>query len=463
MKRMQALPRQCSCIESVFFFELPQNCSTDVNNGSNSKVTDGKRHHGNIVGAACHTGQDRPSNNSASDDWLVKSLYERVCSGMRDRCSFEDTKLTTTFQLATMSIDADQQQPLCRFLIAHRTKVITCDADLEEELQQLNKRSHKHLMPERHCLTEILGTKMKPQPLRPLGGVVALLGPRFASTRGTEYLVCPPDWEPEDRWLWMMTDCPPLEEEGGQHHLQQRDVPGAHRSDLFFDIAGRKACVGRYATVLIDTRTLDFTDTLALDTDGLHPLPSVMEYLAAAPLITGPTLQWHLLHNYVHRWLTESMMVAMTQREHLYRLSSELLEPDVQDEFAGFLKKVSDFRRTFWWEHLCRHPTAVAFSRFQQYFRLPSLMAQLSAEGADYHQQQRQQLDARLNDLVTFLALISVVLGLLQVSSLHGFDPIYLFVALAFIAAAALVVAIRVRLRTSNGSIFRRQRSGGST
>jgi len=463
---MWVRPEDCGCIESVFFFELKRRDSrgTDI-----STV---------IKRFSDNTDQLTPSNLSSASDWFVKPLYKLTHTGLREvhASGGAKTKPFLRVQLATMSrgeVGGDQRQPpddWCRFLIVHRTKPVSCDQQLEVELQRLYVSSHERPSIKTDASTVHLSWRAtKPADkgpevsicqfdasqdqrdlwkcldaavhCEPLGGVIALLGPRFANRQGTEYLVSPANWGADDRWLWMMTECPPRVVDNCGDHLQQRDTPHAEPSDLFFEIAGRKACVGRYATVLIDTRTLDG--------DVICHLGQSQRPWATAPPTAGPSLQWSLLYGYVHRWLTESLVVAMTQRAVLYRLSSELLNRETRDNFAGFLQELFAFRRTFWWEHLHRHPTAVAFSQFQQYFRLPSLMAQLSSEVEDYYQQEQQKSGARLNDLVTLFAAITVGLGLLQVSSLRGFDAPYFAIALGGIAALlfAFVLVSWIRRR----------------
>lgn len=476
---MWVLPEECGCIESVSFFELKQRASSGPKDSPDGAVDCAPRPvdiAAMMKRLSSDTGQSSPSSPSSAGDWFVEPLYTLTHSGLRDLHASGGTERQPflRIQLATMSrgeVGRDPRHPAddwCRFLIVHRTTPVSCDHQLALELERLYVSSHARPFVTTHASTihlSGLGAKKAEEPrdvvpicefdvspdqlplwqclgaaldCEPLGGVIALLGPRFANPRGTEYLVSPRNWGADDRWLWMMTECPPRVVDNCEDHLQQRDTPYAERSDLFFEIAGRKACVGRYATVVIDTRALD-ADLIRYPGQSWGTSPT------AGPT-AGPSLQWSLLYDYVHRWLTESLVVAMTQRSVLYRLSSQLLDPQTRANFAEFLQEVFEFRRTFWWEHLHRHPTAVAFSRFQQYFRLPSLMTQLSTEVEDYYHQQQQKSDARLNDLVTLFAAITVGLGLLQVSSLRGFDAPYFAIALGGIVALVLASVLIARI-----------------
>jgi len=255
--------------------------------------------------------------------------------------------------------------------------------------------------------------------LRAQGGAVALLGTCFdKKDTESEYLrmfKSPEKWTRARRWLWAVGECPPVYNRCTNPRLEQRDAPLVDPDDahIFFDIAGREATVGRSAVVMLDARPLK---------EDAQP--------------SQPQLQLELLQDYVHNKLADALTVAFTQRHVLYGLSTKMASANGRgdDDLDDLIQDIFDFRRVWWWEHLHRHPTSRAFTAFQQYWRLPSLMAQLATEVTDYYQRKQQEAARRLNRYGALIAVLATYLGLLQVSGVSRLHGSYLELGLLGVA-----------------------------
>lgn len=331
------------------------------------------------------------------------------------------------------------------YFVVHRSVSVRSAQGLWNELHTLSRcrRGYAKLTFDNNVwvvkdCAESEATDSKGSCLQPQGGAVALLGACFGE-EGPEpphlrMVESPKAWTRAQRWLWAVGECPPVYDRCGNPRLEQRDVPLSTRDDapIFFDIAGREATVGRSAVVMLDARPLEE-----------DPEPS------------RPQLQAKLLYNYLHTHLADTLMVAFTQRHVLYELSTEMARTGLSDDLDDLVQRIFDFRRIWWWEHLHRHPTSRAFTAFQQYWRLPSLMAQLATEVTDYYQREQQRAASRLNRYGALIAVLATFFGLLQVSGVSKLHGIYLEVGL-------LGVAVTISFGTllwGLGRVRRRRRS----
>jgi hypothetical protein len=135
-------------------------------------------------------------------------------------------------------------------------------------------------------------------------------------------------------------------------------------------------------------------------------------------------------------------MVAFTQRHVLYELSTRMAGAGPDDKLDDLIDEIFDFRRVWWWEHLHRHPTSRAFTAFQQYWRLPSLMAQLATEVTDYYQREQQRAAARLNRYGALIAVLATFFGLLQASGVSRLHRGYLEVGLLGVVVTISIGAL---------------------
>lgn len=337
---------------------------------------------------------------------------------------------------------------LCSFVVVHVRLAITSDEDLLPALHCLNRLRSRHWIDQPEGIgtaswdedtldlalgpktpderTSTLGRflgegrkdgsqKLCPHSASPRGGVIGAFGPVFRRSPEEIYIESPRQsgapalnlvvgrssssnnepWRPYDKWLWLLSECPPIEEGSSE----QRDAPDSI-SETRFDIAGRASYVGRYAVVMIDSRSLD-DPQLQLNLE-----------------IHGKSAEG-LLQGYVHRWLRTTVLLGVVQRRILYQLSTELTLPAESGQGGGTLRDIKpilaelyDFRRVYWWEHVHSHPTAHALSSFQTYHRLPSLMDQLSSEALEYTQQV-QTIESRkvafVGEAVAVLSVIATV------------------------------------------------------
>ena len=163
-------------------------------------------------------------------------------------------------------------------------------------------------------------------------------------------------------------------------------------------------------------------------------------------------MQPNLLRDYLHNKLADTLMVAFTQRHVLYELSTRMASTGPNDDLDGLVGDIFDFGRVWWWEHLHRHPTSRAFTAFQQYWRLPSLMAQLATEVTDYYQREQQRAANRLNRYGALVAVLATFFGLLQVSGVSRLHRSYLELGLLGVVVTISIAALlwgvgRVRQR----------------
>lgn len=423
----------------------------------------------------CQSSCNKSAPNGRGEKWFVKSLQDlvnahRLCLGVSPRsrlvtqvppdspaaaiaqwiesfCAPRQAKVGVEGAITTWieSFCAPRQvgtsgrvnrhtdnAPWADYFVVHRSVTVRSAQELWNELHTLSRcrggyatlTFDNKVWIVRDC-AEPEATDSKESCLQGQGGAVALLGACFGEG-GPEpphlrMVESPKAWTRAERWLWAVGECPPVYDRFTNPRLEQRDVPLSAPDDatIFFDIAGRKATVGRNAVVMLDARPLE-----------VDPQPS------------GPQLQAELLFDYLHNKLADTLMVAFTQRQILYELSTKMAGAGPDDKVEDLVGQIFDFRRVWWWEHLHRHPTSRAFTAFQQYWRLPSLMAQLATEVTDYYQREQQRAAARLNRYGALIAVLATFFGLLQVGGVSRLHRSYLEVALLGVVVTISIGAL---------------------
>ena len=306
-------------------------------------------------------GNQGESKDKDKDNWYVGPL--------KDYLFWDDRKETYNFLLSLSLNDKDQRLEL--------------SDDSESELTQYES-------------------------YKPEGGVIAALGNVFAhrlSPRqqyrrlyGELNFVDRYGFDAREQWAFYLSECPPFKEKS--KCFEQRDTLRSVHNDCF-DIAGRTSYVGRYATVIVDSRPLN-----------------------------DQKLQPDLLYDYLHRHAATVLLLGTYQRIRLYELSAKLVEgrEGRRENIHELLEEVHNFRKVYWWENLFPHPASQILSKYQSFFNLDGLVEQLAHEASEYTSRVESDSSRRLNILLpilTFASAIAAVVELFFVFNYHR-SPIHI-------------------------------------